>query len=600
MNYILKVFENNFDVTTSTLPDDDSLIKGNVFISDNLQKIKLKQHQLLTLSYMEYIEKYKEIKLENDTFIRSNYGYICDIVGSGKSIIILALILNNVSILNNKKENLLDYYALPLNKLKPIKPNYLYSETFDERKIKNRQKLYSLSIIVVPHGIVNQWENYLKEFTKNTKYYVLKTIKNLENLDKDVTILENINILLVSASKFNQIIKYFENATISRLIIDEVDSITIPNCSQNIDSIFTWFISSSINHIRLGRSKHTGLICNVMKHNFYRMNKYILLKNNDLFIKKSMELKEPILKEIICYPKNLAGKILQGFIDEKIITMINANAINEVSNILNIKKINEKNIVDIVCKKLQIERNNKMIELEGIERMTYVCNNQKKNIIENKKKEIGEIDNKIRCIEKRIKDNYIDPITLEEIKNVVITKCCQNKFEMESILKCIRQNNKCPYCRKILHSEDIIIIDNTINNEEKIENNRKMDKYEQLEILLENKININEKILIFSEYNESFRKIEEILKNKNKNFELLKGTSQRIDNIVQLYHTTKLDILLLNAQYYGTGLNLINTDHIILFHKMNEDIENQVIGRAQRIGRNKPLYVWKLLHHNEN
>ena len=69
--------------------------------------------------------------------------------------------------------------------------------------------------------------------------------------------------------------------------------------------------------------------------------------------------------------------------------------------------------------------------------------------------------------------------------------------------------------------------------------------------------------------------------NKNKlQYKQLKGTSQTISNIVQSYISENLNILLLNAQYYGTGLNLINTDHIILFHKMNTDLEHQVIGRA--------------------
>ena len=33
---------------------------------------------------------------------------------------------------------------------------------------------------------------------------------------------------------------------------------------------------------------------------------------------------------------------------------------------------------------------------------------------------------------------------------------------------------------------------------------------------------------------------------------------------------------------------------------MSIDLENQVIGRAQRIGRTSQLVVYKLLHENEN
>ena len=588
----LKLLNNHFQNNDSSLFFDKQF-ETFVCYENKLKNIKLKKHQLLMLAYMQYIEKHKCIDLENNTFIKSNFGYVCDIVGSGKSIIILSLILNNFLIPTNNNKKLLDHYSLYSNN----SPNVLYSETSQERMIKHRVNLFPISIIVVPHGIVNQWQLYLNNFIENTKSFIIKTKANLQDFENDLSILEKINILLVSASKFNTISKHLENITISRLIFDEVDSICIPNCSQKIDAIFTWFISSSINNIKVGRTNHTGLICNVIKHNYYRLNKYILLKNDDNFIKDSMQLDDPFVEKIYCYPKNMAGKILQGFIDDKILTMINANAINEVSSILNIKKCNESNIVNNICSKLQIEIDNKKIELESIERMTYTCEKLKKTHIENKKKEICKIEEKIICIEKRIKDNNIDPITLEEIKNVVITKCCQNKFEMESILKCIKQNNKCPYCRKVLFSEDILIID---NNNSSYSAQQKLDKYEQLEFLLENKFKKNEKILIFSEYNESFKKIEYLLNKKKLQYKQLKGTSQTISNIVESYIFENLNILLLNAQYYGTGLNLINTDHIILFHKMNTDLEHQVIGRAQRIGRNKPLYIWKLLHHNEN
>lgn len=568
-------------------------------LESKLKNITLKKHQQLMLSYMEYIEKHKKIKLENNKIINANYGFLCDIVGSGKSIIILSLILNNPKIENKKKLNLVSYFSFSTNY---ESPNSLYSETLENREKKSRSKVLNLSLIVVPHGIIEQWKQYLENFTSNIKYLMIKTKDNLNQFIDihEKNELKNYTILLVSASKFNNLTHHFKYITISRLIIDEVDSITIPNCSQQIDAIFTWFVSSSITNIRYGMSKHLGLINNVLRNNVYRLNKYIILKNENSFIKQSMELQEPIFKNIICYQKILAGHILRGLINDKILTMIHANAINEVSSILNIQKTNDTNIVSIICEKLSIEKQNCLIELESILKMTYTCDKLKKTHIENKEKEIKSIQEKINLIENRIKDDNIDPITLEKIQNVVVTKCCQNKFEMESILKCIKENNKCPYCRKIINTNDIIIIDNNNNDESKNETiHMKLDKYERLEAFFKEECKSNEKLLIFSEYNESFEKIKNILRKLDKKFEELKGTSYRISNIVESYTNSDLNILLLNAKFYGSGLNLINTDYIILFHKMNIDLENQVVGRAQRIGREKKLYVWNFLHHNE-
>jgi hypothetical protein len=38
---------------------------------------------------------------------------------------------------------------------------------------------------------------------------------------------------------------------------------------------------------------------------------------------------------------------------------------------------------------------------------------------------------------------------------------------------------------------------------------------------------------------------------------------------------------------------------IIIYHEMNKELETQIIGRAQRIGRTEPLNVYYLLHENE-
>jgi SNF2 family DNA or RNA helicase len=55
----------------------------------------------------------------------------------------------------------------------------------------------------------------------------------------------------------------------------------------------------------------------------------------------------------------------------------------------------------------------------------------------------------------------------------------------------------------------------------------------------------------------------------------------------------------MNTQHFGSGLNLENTTDMILFHKFDTESEKQVIGRAQRYGRNEPLNVHYLLYENE-
>ena len=65
------------------------------------------------------------------------------------------------------------------------------------------------------------------------------------------------------------------------------------------------------------------------------------------------------------------------------------------------------------------------------------------------------------------------------------------------------------------------------------------------------------------------------------------------------YKNNEYQALLLNANHFGAGLNLQITDEILIYHRMSKDLERQVIGRAQRLGRSDPLKINYLCYENE-
>ena len=77
------------------------------------------------------------------------------------------------------------------------------------------------------------------------------------------------------------------------------------------------------------------------------------------------------------------------------------------------------------------------------------------------------------------------------------------------------------------------------------------------------------------------------------------GTSAHINSVVNQYKNGKIQCLLLNARYFGSGLNLENTTDIIIYHHMHDDLKKQVEGRAQRPGRTCQLNIWELCYDNE-
>ena len=65
------------------------------------------------------------------------------------------------------------------------------------------------------------------------------------------------------------------------------------------------------------------------------------------------------------------------------------------------------------------------------------------------------------------------------------------------------------------------------------------------------------------------------------------------------FDENKIDVLMLNSKYCASGINLENTTDIVLFHSMDKDKTEQIIGRGQRPGRTNQLSVWKLSYSNE-
>jgi SNF2 family DNA or RNA helicase len=173
-----------------------------------------------------------------------------------------------------------------------------------------------------------------------------------------------------------------------------------------------------------------------------------------------------------------------------------------------------------------------------------------------------------------------------------VLSCCQNIF----CGMCVTETS-CPMCKtpvdeikkiplKIEQLQNNNGNDNIISCAGSVRNNTKIDTI--LSIVGDA---VHKKILIFSNYNESFTLIKKFLDEKKISYLELRGTKERRDNTIDSYKTGSVNVLLLNTIYSGAGLNLQETSDIILYHQIHEYQKIQVIGRANRIGRTIPLIV---------
>lgn len=104
---------------------------------------------------------------------------------------------------------------------------------------------------------------------------------------------------------------------------------------------------------------------------------------------------------------------------------------------------------------------------------------------------------------------------------------------------------------------------------------------------------------MFSGYDATFAGFDTRLKEEGIKYAIVNGSQARIAKLLREFAAGKYNTLFLNARNMGAGLNIETASHVVLFHRMSNDLETQIIGRAMRLGRSTPLQVVHLVHENE-
>jgi SNF2 family DNA or RNA helicase len=116
--------------------------------------------------------------------------------------------------------------------------------------------------------------------------------------------------------------------------------------------------------------------------------------------------------------------------------------------------------------------------------------------------------------------------------------------------------------------------------------------------ILENSIETNHRILVFSQFTSALKKIEQQLQAKKIEYMYLDGhtkSSHRI-SMVDEFNEGKGKVFLISLKAGGTGLNLTGADTVIHFDPWwNPAVEEQASDRVHRIGQKKTVEIIKLI-----
>jgi|UniRef100_A0A6C0BQP2 hypothetical protein len=566
----------------------------------------------------------KEVVLKSKySFMKCDIGVIADKVGSGKTYVILGIITTDTIPNQNITRNV--SYGNGHLSLNSKLPNLIDK---------------NVNIIVIPHILQKQWCQYIELFSKKIRYYVVNKKKSIVNLESEI---DNYNIILVTGTFYKYVrgIFYLNNWRARRVFYDEIDSTNTP-CAHYLSTRFIWFVTASYKNILFPIQKvyydrrninNSYMLSHGISNNMFAKKLFtdmikvmgqlelqamdkIVLKNTDDFIDKSFNIPD-LIQNVIGCKSPVEIDILTGLVSRDIIKCLNAGDIQTAIGFIQSGNLDtEANIINRVLEELQTKHRNISIRENAVRQYIYTSDEQKNVAIDRVVEERNDCDKKIELMKIRINENKLCIICYNNAINKCISKCCKNTYCLECISNWLSIGTTCPLCKTIVNiRNDFYIVDesNLVGSIEmdkmkkkneyasKLPGNdeytKSKNKFENLKRIIYNNRGKNKKFLIFSDFEQSFGRMIPYLDTCGLKYATIKGNS--VNETIRKYRSDELDALLVNSRNYGSGLNLENTTDVILFHKFENQLEQQIIGRAQRPGRTSVLNVWYLLNENE-
>lgn len=246
-----------------------------------------------------------------------------------------------------------------------------------------------------------------------------------------------------------------------------------------------------------------------------------------------------------------------------------------------------------------------------------------KSHITSKKRHLTSVKKNVEIIERTY--NYLKaaieslnneettcPICLDNIEKgqVTITKC-GHKFCWDCIFETHKSkgnynNFKCPSCNTMLTTNEIYLINekttNELNDLENLIHTIKSTKIGNIIHFLKNDTKTTDKIILFSQWDELLHKVGDILSEYKVKIVYCQGSVyQRKRAISSFQKDPNIQIIMLSSRNAASGINLTIANKIILLEPVygsseyRKNIEEQAIGRADRIGQKSPIDVYRFI-----
>ncbi|MDX2191406.1 MAG: C-terminal helicase domain-containing protein, partial [Bacteroidota bacterium] len=125
-------------------------------------------------------------------------------------------------------------------------------------------------------------------------------------------------------------------------------------------------------------------------------------------------------------------------------------------------------------------------------------------------------------------------------------------------------------------------------------------KFEDVFYMLEQAMEENHKVLIFSQFVKHLSIFRHHMEEKDISYCYLDGsTTNRQEEVNRFQNTPSIQVFLISLKAGGVGLNLTAADYVFILDPWwNPAVEAQAIDRAHRIGQDKTVFTYKFITKN--
>lgn len=623
-------------------------------------KTALRPHQLTLLAAARALESKASITsvaLETPQLLTS-YGVIADRVGSGKSLVALSLLRDpppdaaTLTVRQSGEARVISLQHMP--PINPIKAEWMdlsgaeFMKAIEVRrdgvregcKIKNI--VTGTALAIIPHNVMMQWESYVRDQTDVKAVFIRKTKDCDWERPSFYQELFTADIVIVSCTMLRKFIgavtfhgRRFSDIIWSRLFMDEADTIVCSLRPDDVSARFKWFItgswlnmmfptgmySSTVQHLGdelralLGdgdlkgctTSRH-GIVVGALSDSRNPRFTAMILRNSDEWINTSLMRPVIVHDTIMCLPPaNL--QLLKDFISPAAMEALHAGDMAGAMTVLGLKAASHESLVDRVSASLRGE----VLQAEKIlafkRDMEYSSPAAKEEGIKRAEAKVARLREQLEALEARVSaaSTAICPICYDTQRTATLTPCCRQGFCLSCLCECMATKPACPLCRVPIRSVSELMVIGEAAEEETGDEGETTGGGPKLQtkgaallrLLSAAAENPEQRFLVFSAHEASFKGLRELLSARGIRCELLSGTAARVERLRKSFRDGEVRVLCMNARHVGAGINLEAATHVVLYHRMNAELEKQVIGRAVRFERAAELRVIHLVHDSE-